>query len=210
MSRLLSIIVLATLVLVLGGGTTYSQQPKSAGAPPSSRLAGSSVGGAFSLTDDNGETVTQNSWPGKFKLVFFGFTHCSGICPTTLDKLTTALNGLGTAADKLQPLFVTTDPTRDTPDVMKTYVGNFHKSILGLTGTEAQVRQAEDAYKVYAAKVPGADAGSYEIDHSAFLYLMSPDDQLLEILSSEDSAQTVIAKIKPHLEGAAQPAVTAP
>ena len=90
---------------------------------------------------------------------------------------------------------------------MKTYVRNFHKSILGLTGTEDLVKQAEDAYKVYAAKVPGTDASNYAVDHSAFLYLMSPDDQLLEIVSSEDSAGAFVAKIKSRLEEATQTAL---
>lgn len=101
MSRFLSLVALGVLLFALGIGGAYSQQPKNAGALAASKPAGSSVGGAFSLTDHNGQAVTERSWPGKFKLVFFGFTHCSQICPTTLDKLTTALNRLGTAADKL-------------------------------------------------------------------------------------------------------------
>lgn len=171
-------------------------------------VPGSSVGGAFSLTDHNGVAVTEKSWPGKYKLVFFGFTHCPDVCPTTLDKLTTALNALGEDAAKVQTLFVTTDPARDTAEAMKTYVGGYHSSILGLTGTEEQIKAAEDTYKVYAAKVAGADPSTYTMDHSSYVFLMSPDDQLLEILKSDDTAETVAKTVMGHLvtpETAPQP-----
>ena len=167
-------------------------------------VVGSSVGGAFSLTDHNGLAVTEKSWLGKYKLVFFGFTHCPDICPTTLGKLTDVLNTLGTDSEKLQTLFVTTDAGRDTADVMKTYIGGYHASILGLTGTEEQLKAMQDTYKVYAAKVPGADANTYSMDHSAYVFLMSPDDQMLEIFKMDDAATDVVLKIKTHL-GAAAP-----
>lgn len=200
---------IAGVGLLVIGTLIFLQTGKGRDSEPARPVASSSVGGALSLTDHNGRAVTEKSWPGKFKLVFFGFTHCPDICPTTLDKLTLALDKLKAAAGRIQTLLVTTDPARDTPEVMKAYVASFHASIIGLTGTEEQVKQAIDAYKVYASKIPGADAENYMMDHSAYVYLMSPDDQLLEILSSRDSAETVVARIRPHLEAAFGNAVSA-
>lgn len=158
--------------------------------------AGSSVGGAFALTDHNGVAVTEKSWPGKFKLVFFGFTHCPMICPTTLDKLTTVLGTLGDDGQKVQTLFITTDPARDTPEVIKAYLASYNPSIVGLTGTEEQINATKDTFKVYAAKTPGSEGENYNMDHSSFVLFLTPDDQLLDIFKMEDAADNITAKIK--------------
>lgn len=157
-------------------------------------VAGSAVGGAFSLTDHNGQAVTNESWPGKYKLVFFGFTHCPDICPAALDKMTAALNTLGDKAQDIQPLFITIDPARDDAATMKAYLASYHPSILGLTGTEEQIKHMEETYKVYAAKV---DTGTpvYTMAHSSFVFLMSPNDALLEIFRDADPADQLAAKI---------------
>lgn len=167
---------------------------KTAAATAPAPVAGSTVGGAFALTDHNGQAVTNESWPGKHKLVFFGFTHCPDICPAALDKMTAALNTLGDKAKNVQPLFITIDPARDNAETMKAYLGNYHPSIVGLTGTEAQIKQVEEAYKVYAAKV---DTGTpvYTMAHSSFVFLMSPDDELLEIYRDTDPADQMAEKI---------------
>ena len=164
-------------------------------------VAGSTVGGAFSLIDHNGQAVTNESWPGKYKLVFFGFTHCPDICPAALDKMTAALNTLGDQTANIQPLFITIDPARDDAATMKTYLGSYHPSIVGLTGSEEQIKQVEDAYKVYAAKV---DTGTpvYTMAHSSFVFLMSPNDELLEIFRDSDPADQMAAKIGERVGGA--------
>lgn len=157
--------------------------------------------GYFSLIDQDGNPVTEKSWPGKYLLVFFGFTHCPDICPVTLQKISAVIDKLGSAdAAKMQTLFITVDPERDTPDVMKQYVSNFDKSILGLTGTVRQVKDAEDDFKVYAAKVPDKDGKGYSYNHSGFAYLMSPKGKMVELLKIEDGTETFLKKIKPHLE----------
>ena len=162
-------------------------------------VASPGVGGAFSLVDGDGNNVTEKSWPGKFKLVFFGFTSCPEICPVALDKIATALNKMD-AADvaRIQPLFITTDPARDKPEVVKAFVANFHKSIIGLTGTEAQIKAAEDTYKVYAVK--SGSGKDYQIDHSGYIYFMSADDKMLAILGSSSSADDIAAKIKMQMD----------
>ena len=163
--------------------------------PTKPAVAGAALGGPFSLTDHNGVAVTHESWPDKYKLVFFGFTHCPDICPAALDKITTALKMPGVPADRIQPLFITIDPSRDKPEVMKEYLAAYHPSILGLTGTDDQLKQAEGSYKVYAAKVDGADAENYTMAHSSYVFLMSPTDELLDIFKDEDPASLMAEKI---------------
>ncbi len=167
------------------------------------------VPGTFTLKDMNGREVTEKSWPGKYLLVFFGFTHCPDICPVTLDKMTQVNKKLGDLADKAQPLFVTVDPSRDTADVMKAYLANYDKSILGLTGTDDQIKAAEDSFKVYAAKAAG-DGENYSVDHSAFIYLMSPHNRLEEVLRIEQGTDAVVDKIRPYLDGTHKESVIAP
>ena len=171
-----------------------------AAAPEGQKVAGSSVGGAFTMTDHNGNAVTEKSWPGKKKLVFFGFTHCPDICPAALDKIGAALKELGADADKLQPIFVTTDPKRDTPARLKEYLADYDSRVVGLTGTDAQVEHIKSIYKVYAAKADGEDAENYLMDHSGYIYLMSDNDELLEIFGSDSTAETLVQKSAAHLK----------
>jgi protein SCO1/2 len=125
----------------------------------------------FELVDQTGQTVRDEDLRGKWQLVFFGFTSCPDICPTTLTNITAALEELGPAADKLQPLLITVDPERDTPAVLKNYLAPFDPRILALTGTPEQVGAALRSFRVYASKHP-LDGGNYTMDHSAFIYLM--------------------------------------
>lgn len=163
-------------------------------------VAGAGVGGAFSLIDHNGMAVTNESWPGKYKLVFFGFTHCPDICPAALDKMTTALNTLGDKAEMVQPLLITIDPARDDAATLKAYVSNYHPSIVGLTGSEEQLKQAENAYKVYAAKT--GEGENYTMAHSSFIFLMSPADELLEIIREDEPADAAAQRIAARLDAA--------
>lgn len=138
------------------------------------------VGGDFTLVDGTGKTLTNKDFRGKYLLVYFGFTHCPDICPTSLLLIQNAINHLGDKAKKLQPVFITLDPERDTPAVVGPYVQHFGPGLIGLTGSAAQIKQAADAYKVYYRKVE--DTGSamgYVIDHSGFIYLMGPDGKYI-------------------------------
>lgn len=164
------------------------------------RVAGSSVGGSFTMVDHNGAAVTEKSWPGKKKLVFFGFTHCPDICPAALDKMGAALAALGDKAGHIQPIFVTTDPKRDTPERLKEYLADYDSRIVGLTGSDAQVDHIKSIYKVYAAIAEGGDADNYLMDHSGYVYLMSENDELLEIFGSGDGADAIVKKSAPHLK----------
>jgi protein SCO1 len=138
----------------------------------------SAVGGPFKLIDQNGRTVTEQDMKGKPFLVFFGFTHCPDVCPTTLFDISEVLRKLGPDADRAAALFVTVDPERDTPEVMKSYLSSFDPHLRGLTGEEAAVDGVIKAYRAYAKKVPNPD-GSYSMDHTALVYLMDKEGRFV-------------------------------
>ena len=134
----------------------------------------------FALTDHNGKQVTETDFAEYFLLIFFGYSHCPDICPNTLLNVAETMDSLGEDANKLLPIFVSVDPKRDTVDHMRTYVKNFHPSIVGLTGTEEQLKQMTDAYKVfYAIRDTEDSAMGYQVDHSGYLYLMGPNGDYL-------------------------------
>ncbi|MBN9009222.1 MAG: SCO family protein, partial [Rhizobiales bacterium] len=171
--------VLAVLVLALAIGSILWLHQR--GAP--------TVGGPFQLIDTkSGRQVTDRDFRGKWLLVFFGYTHCPDVCPTTLSEIADAMAKLGPLADRIQPLFITVDPLRDTQQTLADYTTAFDPRILGLTGTPDQVAAAASAYKVYYAKrVVGDD---YFVDHTGTVYVMRPDGSYdTSFLSTSDSAE---------------------
>jgi protein SCO1/2 len=139
------------------------------------------VGGPFSLTDQNGKRVTDQDFRGKYMLIFFGYTYCPDVCPSELQVMSAALDQLGPEADKIQPIFITIDPARDTPETLKVYVSNFHPRLIGLTGSESEIAAAATAYRVYYAKAKGTeDKPDYLMDHGTILYLMGPDGKFVK------------------------------
>ncbi len=137
-----------------------------------------SVAGAFTLVDHNGEVVTEQTYQGRFMLVFFGFTHCKMVCPRALSRLSSALDSLGSLADGVCPLYITVDPERDTPEVMRAFLEHAYPRFTGLTGTSAQIEAAKKSYRVYSTQVADPDDPSgYMTPHSAFTYLIGPDGQ---------------------------------
>ena len=138
----------------------------------------SAVGGPFKLIDQNGRTVTEQDMKGKPFLVFFGFTHCPDVCPTTLFDISEVFRKLGPDADRAAALFITVDPERDTPEAMKNYLSSFDPHLRGLTGDEAAVDGVIKTYRAYSKKVPNPD-GSYTMDHTALVYLMDKDGRFV-------------------------------
>lgn len=139
------------------------------------------IGGPFELTDQNGKRVTDQSFRGKYMLVFFGYTYCPDICPGTLQVVSAALDKLGTAGDEIIPVFVTIDPARDTPEVVRDYAKSFHPRLVALTGSEAEIDKAARAYRVYYAKAKSTEGEKdYLMDHGTFLYLMDKDGKFLK------------------------------
>lgn len=137
--------------------------------------SGVSIGGPFTLTNHKGETVTDASFHGRYMLVFFGYGYCPDVCPTELANMAMAMEYLGPTADTVQPVFITVDPARDTPEYLAQYVAHFHPKLVGLTGTESEIQKIAKAYRVFYAKVPSEKPREYLVDHSSFVYLMGPD-----------------------------------
>ena len=158
------------------------------------------VGGPFELTDQTGHTRTALDFRGKLMLVYFGFTYCPDICPTDLQAIGLALDKLGSDAERVQPLFITVDPERDTAEHLAQYVPMFHPRLIGLTGNAEAIRKAADAYKVYYAKVSlGKAPDDYTVDHTAFIYLMDRDGNYLGFFPPGTSADRMVEIIRPRL-----------
>jgi protein SCO1/2 len=152
------------------------------GSPQGQRSTGEAlIGGPFTMVRHTGETVTEKSFAGKPMLLFFGYTFCPDVCPTELQVMAEALRQLGDKGRDIQPILVTIDPSRDTPQVLAQYVVNFGEQFIGLTGAPEQVKQIADAYRVFYAKVENKDSpGNYLMDHSSIIYLMGADGTFLK------------------------------
>lgn len=194
-------IAAATLVgLLIAAGVAWWQVRNVPSVAPG---GAANVGGPFTLTDQTGKTVTDATYRGKFMLVYFGYTYCPDVCPTELGMMSAALDQLGPTADKLQPLFITIDPARDTVAHMKDYVALFTPRLAGLTGTPEQIKAVAHAYRVYYAKAPqeGKDPGDYLMDHSSFIYLMGPDGKFLTVYPAGTTAEKLAQDLRDRLPG---------
>lgn len=151
----------------------------------------------FSLVSHAGEPVTQENFRGQWLLIFFGFTHCPDVCPTTLNDISEVMDALGAKAREVQPLFVTVDPERDTPVAMAEYVSAFHPRIIGLTGSTQQVKQAAKNFRVYFQKVVQAEvADGYSMDHSTLLFLLNPDGGLETFFTYATPPEDIVARLE--------------
>jgi protein SCO1/2 len=149
------------------------------------------VGGPFTLEDGTASQVTDRDFRGRYMLVYFGYTFCPDVCPTTLTQVADALDRLGSKADRLQAIFITVDPKRDTPALVKQYAEAFTPRLLGLTGTDEQIAKVAQEYRVYYAEHrTGSGPNDYTMDHSSVLYLMGPDGKFIApIRADQDGAQ---------------------
>jgi protein SCO1/2 len=147
-------------------------------APPSRSTGTANVGGPFTLTNQDGRVVTDREFLGRPHLVFFGFTHCPDICPTKLFEISEALRATGDKGRALRALFVTVDPERDSPAVLKSYLGSFDDRIVGLTGTQEAIDGAVRVYRAFARMVPTKD-GDYTMEHTALVYLMDKNGRFV-------------------------------
>ena len=186
------IVILGLLVRELAGNPT----------PPQPKV---DIGGAFSLVNQDGKTVTEAYFAGKPMLVFFGFTYCPDVCPLSLDLLGAALDKLAeTAPEKaarLQPIFISVDPARDTPAQMKDYLSYFHPSLTGLTGSREQIDAVKKAFRVYAARAKDTDAnGHYNVDHSSLFYLMDGNNRYLAHFTHNMTAAQLAAGLDAKLK----------
>ena len=158
----------------------------------------SSVGGPFELVNQDGKTVTDADFRGKPFLVFFGFTHCPDICPTTLFEVSEVLNRLGTDSEKVNAIFVTVDPERDTPEKLKLYLSSFHPRLSALSGSPAQIEAIKKAYFVYAKRVP-LEGGGYTMDHTSVVYLMDKQGKFIAPFNLKRDADAAAADLRRRL-----------
>jgi protein SCO1/2 len=159
----------------------------------------SAIGGPFTLIDQDGKTITDKVFKGEPLLVFFGYTHCPDICPTTLFELSEVLHAMGKNADRIHALFITVDPERDTPAVMKDYLSSFDPHLRGATGTPKEIHAAEKAYRVIARKVPIGDKGDYSMDHSALVYLMDKQGRFVAPFTLKRKPAEAAAALQKYL-----------
>ena len=198
---IVAIVVLIGLVLVAGVGAPYWRRSETRPSPsPAARLA--LVGGPFSLVDPAGRATTDRDFRGRFMLIYFGYTTCPDHCPTMLMMTAGALETLGPRARQVQPIFISVDPERDTPEIMGRYTRKFSRRILGLTGSPAQIASVEKAYGVQTLIRPtGPEASAYVIDHPSVLYLVGPDGRFIAELQTDGGADDLAARIGRRLPG---------
>ena len=174
------------LVAALAGAALWWQARQTAEAPVLGKVVSSgaiAVGGPFTLTDQSGKRVSSSDFRGRYMLIYFGYTMCPDVCPTTLAVMADALTKVDPAGKKIAPIFITIDPVRDTPKVLAPYVKEFGDQFVGLTGSVSEIAAVEKQYKVYAKKTPLDEkkglAGGYGMDHSSVIYLMGPDGRIV-------------------------------
>jgi len=156
------------------------------------------IGGPFQLTDQHGKAVTDKSLKGKPTLIFFGYTHCPDVCPTSLFEISEVLRAMGRDADKVNAIFISVDPERDTPAAMKDYLSSFDPHLEGLSGDPAETAKVITSYRVYAKKVPTKD-GDYTMDHTALIYLMDRDGRFVSPFNLKRTPEEAAVELKRYL-----------
>ena len=193
--RFVPVAVLLAGFVILGAGAFLALSLHETPRGAAGTLLASAIGGPFQLVDQNGKTVTNADLKGKWSLVYFGYTHCPDACPTALNDISIALDELGSKRDAVRPVFITVDPERDTPDVLKSYVTAFDAPILALTGTPEEIAQAAKDYRVYYAKHPEA-GGDYSMDHSSVIYVMDPEGRFTASFTHESTPEQIAERLK--------------
>jgi protein SCO1/2 len=169
------------------------------GAPEEPPLKGAAIGGPFALTDQDGRAVTERDFAGQYRIMYFGFTHCPDVCPLDLAVIGQALRRFEKSdperAARVAPIFVSVDPERDTPPVLKEYVAAFHPRLVGLTGTPRQVAETVKRYGAYGEKGERSEGGGYLVNHSRIAELIGPDGAPIALLPYEKGAEAVAAEL---------------
>ena len=180
--------LLILLVLSIGTGLWIYKQTKN-----NNLNKATLVGGSYSLTDHNGNSVTDKSFSDKFKIIYFGYTFCPDICPTGMAVISQALDLLGNKAKRIKPLFITVDPKRDNIEIMAEYHSHFHPSFSNLTGTLDQIRRVAKLYRVYYKKSDASEAENYLMDHSSIMYVLSPEGEYINHFGPQITPEQIIA-----------------
>ena len=196
MSRIIFIVIAAVIVVVAATAGRYMMVGNADNVPGQAIRV--KIGGPFTLTDHTGKRVTEKEYAGKYMLVYFGYTYCPDVCPTSLSIMADALDELSAEElAKVVPIFVSVDTDRDTPEVLASYVPNFHPKMVGLTGSADDVKAVARAYKAYFTKVNVDDPdGNYTMDHSSTTYVMGPDGQYVAHFNHGTDSAVMAAGLK--------------
>ncbi|MDX1974628.1 MAG: SCO family protein [Rickettsiales bacterium] len=192
--------LLNVLILALTIALVWSRPGINPLAPQDRSVGEAAIGGPFVLTNQDGQTVREEDFRGKLMLVFFGFTHCPDVCPTSAASLSQVMKQLGDKATQVAPIFISVDPKRDTPAVVKSYFANFDPRIVALTGDDEAVKQAASAYKVYYAAVAMDGGNDYMVNHSSFIYLMDKKGKYLQHFAYDAPADDITKAVKTRLK----------
>ena len=174
----IALVPYALMATAVAAGLLWREGDMTARLGASVATGTAQIGGPFALTDQDGRTRTEADFRGRFMLVYFGYSYCPDVCPTTLAMASDALSKLGAKAPRVVPVFITVDPARDKPAVLKTYLASFGKDFVGLTGDAKKIESVTQEYHVYSVKRP-LPGGAYAMDHSSVLYLMGPDGRFV-------------------------------
>lgn len=202
-------LLLLAFALVAGGADSPAREPD-AGQASAAELMDALMWGhepvitSFDLVDHQGKLRKHEEFRGMLLIVYFGYMFCPDVCPTDLQVIAHAVDRLGPAGDAVQPLFITIDPVRDTPEKLAAYVPLFHPRLIGLTGSPADIRRIARGYKVYFAKAPEAGMSAYMLDHSAFIYLVDAEGRFAGFLPPGTTPDRLIEAIRPHLTNASR------
>lgn len=197
----LIILLSAFITFALGMGyyvSTYVQPAKT-----STQTGNALLGGDFTLTSHKGQSIDTKQFRGKYIMVYFGYSFCPDICPTALENMSEAMMRLADIGHKIQPIFVTVDPDRDTVQQLETYIQSFHPRFLALTGTKKALDKAIKAYRVYAQKVDDEGASDYLVDHSSIVYIMGPDGKYVAHFSHKTPGEEMAFKLREIIKSGA-------
>ena len=158
------------------------------------------IGGPFKLVSHRGEKVSDETYRGRFLLVYFGYAYCPDVCPTELANMAAAIDYMGEAASEIQPLFITVDPDRDSPSFMANYVAQFHPAMVGLTGTNQEIADVAKRYRVFYRKVKDESMNEYMMDHSNFIYLIGPNGEFLSMFRGGTDPGVMSKAINKYVE----------
>ncbi|MDF0488041.1 SCO family protein [Sphingomonas sp. H39-1-10] len=196
MNEIVRVPVASLVALLVAAAPVACSKPVDTAPPP---LAGAKIGGAFRLTDQDGRSVTDTSFAGKYRVMYFGYTFCPDVCPTDMQTLGQGLRAFeakdAARGAKVVPVFVTVDPERDTPAVLRPFVAAFHARMVGLTGSPAAIAAIAKEYAVFYEKQPPAPGGGYMVQHSRVAYLMDPNDKPLALIPVDKTPGDVAAEL---------------
>lgn len=200
----IGIVAFVTVVFAAGAWLNLSQDEPPENTPVGGMVVNVDIGGPFVLTDHTGTPFGSADLAGDYALVYFGYTFCPDICPTELGQIAEAIDILGSDGDRVRPVMITIDPERDTPEVLSEYVPLFHERLVGLTGSEAEVREVATNYRVFYKRFEDPSYTYYLMDHTSFVYLLAPSGEIASMFRYGTPPEDIAATIRQHMRSPVQ------